>query len=167
MRLFQLDLKPLTGETSDDVCEPLESLAHPHFLDHAHHEHLEWSSATVLQLYGAGSQAHGQLQSHAQLIFRSCHGDVDLVSQNHDRNAFQVSVSKQLVQLLPGLLKPRPVCSVHNEDDCIELSKVVLPNPSHCFMATDVVGPENHVLDLELLHGGKECRLQRLQAAVS
>ena len=83
-----------------------------------------------------------------------------LVGEHQETGVSQTVVCQDPLQLLPRLLHPQAVGTVHHEDDAVAVVKVVLPQRSYLGLAPDVPDSEVDVFVLHCLHvkaDGRNC----------
>merc|ERR1719270_2200231 len=150
-----------------ELRQPLEALSIAHALDNTHHEELDWASLRNCFLHLLPvSHVIEELQALPQLVLRGSHRDVDFVAQHHDGHLREAGLLKKAVQLLFGLLEARTVRCVHEEDDTVHGSEIILPDAARRLMAAQIERLETHILDEQVLIMGVERGRMRRHAVV-
>lgn len=127
------------------------SVALPH--DNGAHENLDGSDVAFkrhLALTGGLVQSKGVLE----LELGNGLGHVDLVSKNQEGHSLELLNGKQRVELGLGLGESSRVGGIDEENNAVDLGKVVLPHSSGLDMSTEIKGCEFTVADGQLLGGG-------------
>mmetsp|Transcript_34691 Transcript_34691/g.82275 ORF Transcript_34691/g.82275 Transcript_34691/m.82275 type:complete len:222 (-) Transcript_34691:173-838(-) len=136
----------------DVLRQPTEAIAVAHAPDHAAHEDLDRAHVGVRELHRA--LARGvvrEAEAVAQLVLRGRRGDVDLVAEHQEGHVGKVVVREEPVKLLLRLEEPLLVGCIHEEDNCVHLRIVVLPNFACNLVTTQVKSTEVDSGHLELL----------------
>merc|ERR1719270_2151323 len=150
-----------------ELRQPLEALSIAHALDNTHHEELDRATLRSCFLHLLPiSHVIEELQALPQLILRGSHRDVYFVAEHHDGHLREAGLLKKAVQLLFGLLEARTVRRIHEEDDAVHGSEIVLPDAARRLMAAQIERLEAHVLDEQLLKVGVERGRVRRHAVV-
>eukprot|EP00413_Alexandrium_margalefii_P049510 CAMPEP_0204610442 /NCGR_PEP_ID=MMETSP0661-20131031/61506_1 /ASSEMBLY_ACC=CAM_ASM_000606 /TAXON_ID=109239 /ORGANISM="Alexandrium margalefi, Strain AMGDE01CS-322" /LENGTH=199 /DNA_ID=CAMNT_0051622253 /DNA_START=521 /DNA_END=1120 /DNA_ORIENTATION=+ len=155
------------GPSLEELCEPLEAFGVAHTLNDTDHEELHRPDTRVV-LLGLLTVSHMAVEPKhvTKLVLGRSRGDVDLVAQHDEGHICEGLVLKQVRQLLLGLRKACTVCSIHEENDAVDIGKVVLPDAVRRLVATEVVGAEADVLDHQLFCVRVQCWHVRCHAVI-
>ena len=76
---------------------------------------------------------------------------IDLVPQNQEGHLGQGIIGQQLVQLVLSLEEAQMIRGIHQENNALNGSKVILPQSARSQVTAEIVGLEANAADLELL----------------
>lgn len=137
----------------DVIRQPAKALAVAGPPHHAAHVELHRADAVERHL-ALASRVIVQPQLDAQLVLRGSAAHVDLVAKDEEGHLREVLRREQAVQLLLRLDETLAVVRVHQENNRVNLRKIVLPDLACNLVAAQIKSAELDLCNGELFRGG-------------